>query len=157
MSRAALTERTSTSLYEFCARARDADAIGALEKSLGVRLPGPGMTARTDGVTALWTGEQRWLIHADTGLEAAVPMASAWRVFSVSGPGAVPFLAAHCPLELDLPRFPAGACRTTLFDQCRVVIDRVDANRFEIYVARSFARDFLERFNLPGARQASAT
>jgi sarcosine oxidase, subunit gamma len=56
------------------------------------------------------------------------------------GPHAEWFLAAGCPLPLDLEAFPVGACTRTVFAKAEIVLWRIAPDAFRIEVARSYCR-----------------
>ena len=64
--------------------------------------------------------------------------------FDVSGSAAETLLAAGCPLDLCLAKFPVGRCTRTLFGKAMVMIWRTAPQAFRLEVARSFAPYILE-------------
>jgi sarcosine oxidase subunit gamma len=57
----------------------------------------------------------------------------------VSGRNAAELLNGGCPLDLASREFPPGNCTRTLFAKAEVVLWRIDAERFQLEVWRSFA------------------
>ncbi len=56
----------------------------------------------------------------------------------ISGPHAIDLLNAGCPLDLDLDRFPVGACTRTILAKSEIVLWRRDHEQFHVEVWRSF-------------------
>lgn len=99
-------------------------------------------------------GPGRWLVIADAR-EPADPLALAGTadVFDLSharvrllveGPGAEALLATGVGVDLSPGAFPVGAGAPMLFRRHAVHLCRTGPERFELVVARSFARDLWE-------------
>ena len=138
------------------------DAVAALSKALGVKLPVTPKASSTDkvgGRAALWLGPDEWLVIdtaggdplADCGkakpLHSAVDVSHRNTAILVEGIGAEATLAAGCPQDLSLVAFPVGACTRTVLGKIEVVIWRTGEMAFRVECWRSFstyAFDFLE-------------
>ncbi|MGB6119389.1 MAG: sarcosine oxidase subunit gamma [Mesorhizobium sp.] len=138
------------------------DALPALSKALGVKLPeAPKTSAQNRAGTraALWLGPDEWLVIDLEGgdliaacagvrqLHSAVDVSHRNTAILVEGAGAGATLAAGCPQNLSLAAFPVGACSRTVLGKIEVVIWRTGAQAFRVECWRSFstyAFDFLE-------------
>lgn len=130
------------------------DALAALSKALGVKLPETPKTsvaAKTKGRHALWIGPDEWLVIDETGADlmaacegakgtySAVDVSNRNTAIMVSGPGAEATINAGCPQNLSLQAFPVGACSRTLLGKTEIVLLREDEDVFRIEVWRSFS------------------
>ena len=57
---------------------------------------------------------------------------------AVTGSAVRELLAKGCGLDLHPRSFPAGRCARTRFAQIPLVMDCLEASRFELYAARSY-------------------
>lgn len=60
----------------------------------------------------------------------------------IAGPKAEWVLAKFFAIDFSLPAFPVGAGHSTTHHDIFAQIQRTDANQFDVYVFRSFARSF---------------
>lgn len=124
-------------------------AASALSTRLGISVDAsPGDVAtREDGTTVLWFGPGRWLVHAPTpGFKldhiegcATTDLSDSRRIFSLGGDDVGDFLAASCPLDLSESVMPVGSCALTQFDRFSILLHRLAAETFHVYVERSYA------------------
>lgn len=127
---------------------------GKAPELFGAPLPGPGRFVEAEGVTAVWTGPEQWMLMAeDAGLPGRLRDAwggavslteqtDGWALLRLSGPAAMAGLERFCPL--DLGAFPAGsAARTAMEHVGAVILREDDAPTFLLMTARSSARSFL--------------
>lgn len=107
-----------------------------------------GGVARGDFGTALKLGPDEWLLlgaDADWGgalggrAHALVDVGHRQMGIEVLGARAADVLNAGCPLDLRPAGFPVGRCARTVFGKTEIVLWRVEAERFRVEVARSFA------------------
>jgi sarcosine oxidase subunit gamma len=129
------------------------EARAPLGAVFGVVLPEVPLRAEAAGTrAALWLGPDEWLLLAEEavdlaaleaaqgGAPASIVEVSAGRAgFALEGTAAPLLLAEGCPLDLDDPVFPPGACTRTLFGKAEVVLWRRGATRWHIETARSLA------------------
>ncbi len=138
------------------------DAVAALSKALGVKLPATPKTSassKSGGRAALWLGPDEWLVIDTAGgdpladcakvkaLHSAVDISHRNTAILVEGKGAEATLSAGCPQDLSLAVFPVGACSRTILGKIEVVIWRTGETMFRVECWRSFsayAFDFLE-------------
>ena len=98
----------------------------------------------------LWLGPDEWLIrsHQPALINQCSAIAhgaitdvssgrAAWRL---TGPHSVDLLAKGCSLDLHSRVFANGACAQTALAHVAVLLHRRDAETFDIYCARSYAR-----------------
>ena len=123
----------------------------ATRAAVGVTLPAlAGQTAVTGETRAIWLAPDRWLLcQADAdGIRRAAPAAavndvsSGRTVLRLSGPRVRDVLASDCPLDLHPSAFGPGRSAATLIGHFGVVLDCVEADVVDVYVARGFALDF---------------
>lgn len=138
------------------------EAIAALSKALGVKLPDQPKTSATSKAgtrAALWLGPDEWLVIDMAGgdptadcagvkqLHSAVDVSHRNTAILVEGHGAEATLSAGCPQDLSLVAFPVGACSRTILGKIEIVIWRTGESAFHVECWRSFsayAFDFLE-------------
>lgn len=144
-----------------------ADAVAALSKSLGLKLPTkPKTSAATKGRTAFWLGPDEWLLIDETGGDLMADCAASGVVHSatdishrntaiiVSGPAAADTLNSACPLDLSLSAFPVGAVTRTVFGKIEIILYRAEEDTFRVECWRSFA-DYAFGMLAEGAEDAS--
>ena len=128
----------------------DTHAAARVGMALGVLLgTAPCRSVIARDRVALWLGPDEWLVLTPEGVgvpgEQAVAPASVVDVshgflgIDVTGPRAAWCINAFCPLDLDLPAFPPGACTRTVFGKVPIVLWRTEAAAFRVEVARSLA------------------
>jgi sarcosine oxidase subunit gamma len=129
------------------------EARASLGAAFGVALPEVPLRAEAVGPrAALWLGPDEWLLLAEDALDIAaleaarggapasiVELSAGRDGFALEGGAAPLLLAEGCPLDLDEPAFPPGACTRTLFGKVEVVLWRRGAMRWHIETARSLA------------------
>lgn len=118
----------------------------------GLELPGPGSCARTDMISAVWTGPQQWMLLLEDRAEddlvpdllARAPGCSiteqtdAWAVFEVSAPDLTPFLERL--VNLDLRNFGPGRATRTVIEHMGVYLVHREPGKIVIFGMRSSAR-----------------
>lgn len=124
----------------------DAKAAG---EAVGLALPTHPSGAVRDGQrTVLPLGPDEWLVLDFASDAPAVPDGKGFAAVDVShrnvavevsGSGAHNTLAAGCPRDLSLARFPVNACARTVLDKAEVVIWRTGEDAFHVECWRSFA------------------
>ena len=85
----------------------------------------------------------RELIEADSSRQgmALVELTSGLEVLDVGGVSVRQVLSKGCGLDFHPRRFPCGRCARTRFAQIPVLLDCIEElDRFELYVARSYAQ-----------------
>jgi heterotetrameric sarcosine oxidase gamma subunit len=73
------------------------------------------------------------------GLAAAIDQSHGRVVLRLDGKGARALLQMGCNLDLDASVFPPGAMAQTGLDGMALMVHCLEADRFDLYVARSFA------------------
>ena len=133
-----------------------ADVSVGLERTLGVRFPGPGRSLSAGGVRVLWFGRETALVlGARVEVEGAlcVDQSDGWAALQLSG-AVRQVLARLCPLDLrDVP-FPAGAAARTLLNHVEVCLTRVEQDGWLLLVPRSMTGTVLEE--IVAAAEAAA-
>ncbi len=150
-----VSERWPLTLVHVGIREGDGETITSVNGATGVALPETaGRTGIGDGARALWLAPDRWLLSSETtdDLAAAVQHAasraavndvsSGRTVLRVTGPRMREVLASDCPLDLHPDAFGPGSSAVGLIAHFNVVMDCIDADTVDIYVARGFADDF---------------
>lgn len=109
----------------------------------------------TSGVSALWLGPDEWLLLVPPSALQSIRQRLAEALggsphglvdtsdrqiaFEISGGRAAEVIGIGCPLDLDLPHFPAGSCTRTLLGKSEIVLWRKSDEAFQLEVARSFS------------------
>ncbi len=150
-----ITERRPLTLVHVSVRDGDRDTITAVNGAAGVALPETsGMAAVSSNVRALWLAPGRWLLSSETtnnlagDISGAAPgaaindVSSGRTVLRLAGPHTRDVLASDCPLDLHPSAFGTGHAAVGLIGHFNVVIDCIDEEVFDVYVARGFAADF---------------
>lgn len=151
-----ITERRHLTLLHVEHRDDDAESPLAIATVVGFPLPRAGQTAEKDGRRVIWLGPSRSLIStsrssadglsdaiASSVLNAAVNDISSSRVvLRLSGPNARDVLAAGCPLDLHESVFKAGMTATTNVDHYTAILDCIDTDTIDVYVARGYGVSF---------------
>lgn len=139
------------------------DAMGAVSKALGLKLPDRPKTSSAKGSrAALWLGPDEWLVIDDkadpmTDLagvympHSAVDISHRNTAMVVHGANAADLIAHGCPQDLSLEAFPVGACSRTVLGKAEIVLYRPKTGRFHIEVWRSFS-DYVFTFLADAAR-----
>jgi sarcosine oxidase subunit gamma len=137
--------------------------------ALGLELSGPvGHAAGAAQRSALRVGPDEWLLvapRAEEGLlgaqlmtalsgysGAVAPIGNGTVAIDASGPQVRAFLAKGTSLDLHPKAFAPGRCAVAGFGKIRVTLWRRDAERFSLFVGRSFARSFWD-WSLDVARE----
>jgi heterotetrameric sarcosine oxidase gamma subunit len=149
-----LHERASLCLTQVIVRPGKDWQVGRL---LGLALPMRPNTTSTDGDIVVFCLRPRdWLIvtldaegrKGGVALEArkrlgslaaAIDQSHGRVVLRLDGKGARALLQMGCNLDLDGTIFPPGAMAQTGLDGIALMVHCLDAERFDLYVARSYA------------------
>lgn len=151
-----LTERRHLTMVHVEHRDNDAESPLAIAAAVGFPLPRAGQTAEKDGRRVIWLGPSRSLITASgasaDGLADAIAgkaenaavndISSSRVVIRISGPNARDALAAGCPLDLHRDAFKPGMTATTNVDHYTAIVDCIDTDTFDVYVARGYGVSF---------------
>ena len=157
-------ERHPLTMFDIGGDASDKAFLTAAEKAVGCPLPAtPNTVISADTLRVLWLSPKRWLcVDSSDGFDVrdisvgavndvrdisvgAVNNVSSGRtVLRLHGPRLRDVLAKGCPLDLHLKNFRFGECAQSKIDGLNVLLDHIDDDTFDIYVARGFARTFWE-------------
>ncbi|WOD07788.1 sarcosine oxidase subunit gamma [Marinomonas sp. GJ51-6] len=133
----------------------NADQLAAVERVLGVGLPLTPLTSVEKGDYSIrWMSPDEWLILVP-GLEtfdietafrdempghySLVNSSGGSTVLELSGEKVVELLQKSTPVDLYITAFPIGKVVSTLFAKTTTTMRRLDENRFELVIRRSFA------------------
>ena len=131
------------------------DQLAAAERVLGVALPLQPLTSIENGDYSIrWMSPDEWLILVP-GLEvfaietafrdempghySLVNSSGGSTVLELSGENVIELLKKSTPIDLHLTVFPVGKVVSTLFAKTTTTIRRLDQNRFELVIRRSFS------------------
>jgi len=146
-------ERHPLTMFDIGGDASDKAFLTAAEKAVGCPLPTtPNTVISADTLRVLWLSPKRWLcVDSSDGFDVrdisvgAVNNVSSGRtVLRLHGPRLRDVLAKGCPLDLHLKNFRFGECAQSKIGGLNVLLDHIDDDTFDIYVARGFARTFWE-------------
>ena len=130
----------------------------AMERALGVGLPGPAGPVSGNGtVTVFGLGPDEWLVRvspddeeawlaaleeaAAGSFSAVVLVSDAWRVFTLAGSESLDVLAQATGVDVHPSVFPAGRAVRAAFARITALIHRFDDRpSFDVYVDASLAR-----------------
>lgn len=155
----ALAEGRGLSIVQVMARPRRASpASKAVEEVVGLRLPGkPGRANTKDGARAIWIQPGHWLVVTEGEAEGAlhrrlaealgdsadlIDQSHSRTLVTVSGPAAEELLGRGCRIDLHRKVFRTGSTATALIGHLAVIVHRREAERFDLYPLRTYARDF---------------
>ena len=127
----------------------------AVQQTLGVNIPAtsPG-TAKSDDLTALWMGPDRWWLVADgpvlpsvnelhqklTAFNAAVvEVGDAFVTVKIAGPKSRDVLAKGCTIDLHPRAFKTGSVVQTNLAKAQIALYQLDETTYQIFARRSFA------------------
>lgn len=155
-----ISNRTDLSMVQVAAwEDQLKNTLENIEKITGLK---PDSTAcravRSDDVSALWLGPDRWLIVENekrdleaelasvvTGEMAAITDQSHSRcVLRISGSQVRNLLRKGTTLDLDENHFSLDDVRTTSLFHMNAIIHCLNDDYFDLYVARSFGQSFFE-------------
>jgi heterotetrameric sarcosine oxidase gamma subunit len=154
-----LRERRPASMVQVAGWPSAAGALTArLREVTGVAPPPAGKTASGDDLTLLWTAPGRWLAASETRADLAETLSAAVGadigtvsdlgharcVFRLLGPMAPSVLAKGLPIDLHLNAFPVDGVVQGSIHHMGVLVHRVAADAFDLYVFRGFAVSLLE-------------
>jgi sarcosine oxidase, subunit gamma len=161
-----LHERNDLCLTQVIVRPGKDWQVGRL---LGLALPPRPNSTATDGDIVVFCLRPRdWLIvtlDAEgrkggvavearkrlAGLAAAIDQSHGRVVLRLDGTGARALLQMGCNLDLDGTIFPPGAMAQTGINGIALMLHCLEADRFDLYVARSFAASLARWFQHHGA------
>jgi sarcosine oxidase subunit gamma len=137
--------------------AQDEGFRSGVERVLGLALPlALGLVPRDEsrGVSIQWMSPDEWLILVPAGLEfeaeaalrrelsghyALMNVTGGQTVLELAGPKVRELLMKCTPYDVHPRAFPVGKGVSSVFAKSSAVIRRVDENRWELVVRRSFA------------------
>ncbi len=132
------------------------DAREKASATLGFPVPArPLASTVADQAACLWLGPDEWLLLCPADLvepaaealeeslagthHAVVEVSHRIVTLRLAGPCVTEALAAGCPLDLHSRAFPPGTVARSLLGKVGITLHRLDADRFELHVDRSFA------------------
>lgn len=134
-----------------CGLRAKSNAVSALSKALGAKLPTTAKASSTTGTrTAMWLGPDEWLLLDNKSnpiedlmrtrsIHSAVDVSHRNTAIMVNGVHAADVVNAGCPQDLSLTSFPVGACSRTILGKVEVVLLRTKKDEFHLECWRSFA------------------
>lgn len=134
----------------------DAAAREKASVTLGFPIPAAALASTVaDQAACLWLGPDEWLLLCPADLvepaaealeealvdthHAVVDVSHRIVTLRLAGPHVTEALAAGCPLDLHGRVFPVGSVGRSLLGKVGIILHRLDADRFELHVDRSFA------------------
>ncbi|AYH43956.1 sarcosine oxidase subunit gamma family protein [Azoarcus sp. DN11] len=150
--------------------AQDESFRAGVERVLGLALPlalGPVARDESRGVSIQWMSPDEWLIVVPAGLEfeaeaalrrelsghyAVMNVTGGQTVLELTGPKVRELLMKCTPYDVHPRAFPVGKGVSSVFAKSSAVIRRVDEERWELVIRRSFA-DYLYSWILDAAEE----
>lgn len=150
--------------------AQDEAFRAGVERVLGLALPlalGPVVRDEARGVSVQWMSPDEWLIVVPAGLEfeaeaalrrelsghyAVMNVTGGQTVLELTGPKVRELLMKCTPYDVHPRAFPVGKGVSSVFAKSSAVIRRVDEDRWELVIRRSFA-DYLYSWILDAAEE----
>lgn len=150
---AAISQRSGLRLVTLRGRPDRAWAV-QVQQTLGMALPRQANTAlQTNGASLLWLGPDAFLAVLDaedvaaelmtnvqTAGSYALDISHSRLVLRLQGRRASTVLERSCLVDLHPRVFPVDSCAHTLLARMPLLIHRVSADDFDLYVLRSYAR-----------------
>ena len=166
-----VTEWPVTALAQVSAWPERREAVDDALTGAGLPpIPNPGCSIAVDGVLALDAGPgSAWLTGPDEGLftrltglippesGAVTDLGHARVRLRVAGPRAGWVLAKGVMLDLHDAAFAPGRCALTRFHQIGIMLHRRDAEEWDLYAYRSFARSLLKSLIVAGGPDTPLT
>jgi sarcosine oxidase subunit gamma len=151
-----VTQRFPLACVNLRGRADDAKFIRAVSGATDVAPPLRPCASNAGLLCSiLWLGPDEWLVISDSQSGAAIAsslrkallgcraaatdVSDARLVFSIAGPNARAVLAKGCSIDFHPREFSAGHCVQTLLAKSAALIHALPADRFDVYVPRSFS------------------
>lgn len=135
--------------------ADNAEQLDAVERVLGMALPLQPLTSvEQGGYSIRWMSPDEWLIllpdlatfEIETQFRDVMPghyslvnNSGGSAVLELSGEHALDVLKKSTSVDLHLKAFPVGKVVSTLFAKSTAILRRIDEQRFELVIRRSFA------------------
>lgn len=135
--------------------AANADQLAVVNQVLGIDLPLTPLTSvEKDGYSIRWLSPDEWLILVPgqqtfdietrfrdlmPGHYSLVNSSGGSTVLELSGESVVEMLKKCTPVDLHIKHFPVGKVVSTVFAKSGAVIRRIEDNRFELVIRRTFA------------------
>jgi sarcosine oxidase subunit gamma len=154
-----LRERRPASMVQVAGWPSAAGPLTARVREMtDIEPPTAGKTASGDDLTVLWTAPGRWLIVSETRADLAETLTAAIDadvgtvsdlgharcVLRLLGPMAPSVLAKGLPIDLHLRAFAVDGVVQGSIHHMGVLVHRVAADAFDLYVFRGFAVSMLE-------------
>ena len=161
-----LVERPGLCLTQIIARPGKEHEAGRV---FGLALPRrPNITASDGDITIFCLRPRDWLIATLdvegrkggvavearkrlAGIAAAIDQSHGRVTLRLAGEGACALLQQGCNLDLDWAAFPSGAMAQTGINGIALLLHCLEPERFDLYVARSFASDLVRWLEHHGA------
>ncbi len=150
-----LKEHKLLGLLVLRCNSHDKKQCQAVKRALGLELPTKPLCSTEHGDFAIrWLTPDEWLIttpglaafDVETKLREEMPghyslvnSSGGNTIIELSGPNAVDVLKKSTPIDFHPTVFPVGKVVSSVFAKSHATIRRVDAERFELVVRRSFA------------------
>ena len=150
--------------------ADDASFVDGVRRALGIELPlaaGQLVLDAARGMSLQWMSPDEWLLIVPGGAEfdaerrlraalsghfAVINVSGGQTVLELSGPAAVEVLMKSTGYDVDPAHFAVGKGVGTTFAKTTAVIRRVDTERWQLVIRRSFA-DYIYRWVLDASEE----
>ena len=131
------------------------EQLAIAENILGLSLPLKPLTSTGNGLLDIrWMSPDEWLITVPgsttfdiesqfcekmTGHYSLVNGSGGQTILEISGPSVVNLLKKSTPIDFHPDEFPVGKVVSTIFAKAGATIRKLDEQRFELVIRRSFA------------------
>ena len=152
--------------------AQDADFLAGVHEALGVALPiSPCSSAKSELAQIMWLAPDEWLIVVASGSEyeieqklrasltghfAVSDISGAQTILELSGRNVIDLMKKSTGYDLHLDSFPVGKVIGTTFAKAGAHILRVDENKFQLVIRRSFS-DYVWLWIQQGSKEYGLT
>jgi sarcosine oxidase subunit gamma len=152
--------------------AQDVEFLAGVQEVLGVAPPiTPCTSAKSELAQIMWLAPDEWLIVVASGSEydieqklrltlkghfAVSDISGAQTILELSGKNVIELMQKSTGYDLHLDSFPVGKIVGTTFAQAGAHILRIDENKFQLVVRRSFS-DYIWLWIQQGSQEYGLT
>lgn len=143
-------------------RGQQGAVSAALDRALGLGLPGPGETRTAGAARAIWFGRGQVMVMGPDispglldGIAAVTDQSDGWSCLRLEGLGAAEVLARLTPLDLRGAALPTGATARTLLGHMVTSLTRTGPDILDLLVFRSMTGTAVHEITTAMTRRAA--